>query len=70
MKANHKYAKFQGKLLMVGFGCVGQAVLPLLLRHLEIRPNQMAIVAASVDGQEMARSIGVAVTILRVRGRF
>jgi hypothetical protein len=33
---NHRYikwAKFEGRLLMLGFGAIGQGVLPLLLRH-------------------------------------
>jgi homospermidine synthase len=29
-----KHAYFRGKLVMVGFGCIGQAILPLLLRHI------------------------------------
>lgn len=64
MQANFKHAKVQGKLLMVGFGCVGQAVLPLLLRHLDIRPSQIAIVAASADGQDIARRMSVDVRLL------
>ncbi len=44
---------------MVGFGCVGQAVLPLLLRHLELRPGQISIIAASDDGASIAQEFGV-----------
>ncbi|MEQ8826617.1 MAG: saccharopine dehydrogenase NADP-binding domain-containing protein, partial [Parvibaculum sp.] len=29
---------------MVGFGSIGQGVLPLLLRHLDIEPGQISIV--------------------------
>lgn len=59
MQSAIKHARVRGKLLMVGFGCVGQAVLPLLLRHLEVRPDQIAIVAASAAGEEIAREFGV-----------
>jgi len=54
-----KHAKVPGKLLMVGFGCIGQAVLPLLLRHLEVRPGQISIIAASDDGASIAREFDV-----------
>ena len=36
--------KFSGKLIFVGFGCIGQGVLPLLLRHLDIAPAQISII--------------------------
>jgi len=44
---------------MVGFGSVGQAVLPLLLRHLALRPSQIAIIAANDDGASIAQEFGV-----------
>src|SRR5579884_1087196 len=43
---DRKYAAFGGRLVIVGFGSIGQGALPLLLRHLEIRPQQIAIIAA------------------------
>jgi len=54
-----KHAELPGKLLMIGFGSVGQAVLPLLLRHLVLRPEQILILAASSDGSSIAREFGV-----------
>ena len=39
MAEQQKHARLPGKLVFVGFGSVGQGVLPLLLRHLEIREN-------------------------------
>jgi len=54
-----KHAELPGKLLMIGFGSVGQAVLPLLLRHLVLRPEQILILAASSDGSGIAREFGV-----------
>lgn len=59
MQSDIKHAKIPGKLLMVGFGCIGQAVLPLLLRHLEVRPDQIAIISASADGKAIAEGFGV-----------
>lgn len=58
---NHvKHARIDGRLLMVGCGSVGQAMLPLLLRHLEITPSQMNIIAADDKGEAVAREYGIA----------
>ncbi len=62
MKAYNKYASLQGNLVMVGFGSVGQAVLPLLFRHFEIHPKQIRIISADANGEEIAREFGVAST--------
>jgi homospermidine synthase len=53
-----KHARFPGHLVIVGFGSIGQGVLPLLLRHLEIRPEQIAIVTAEPRGHEVAAEYG------------
>lgn len=44
---------------MLGFGSVGQAMLPVLIRHIEIRPNRMRIIAADAEGGELARRFGI-----------
>lgn len=44
---------------MVGFGCVGQGVLPLLLRHIDMKPEQVLIMTADEDGIGVARKHGV-----------
>jgi homospermidine synthase len=54
-----KYLKFAGRLVMVGFGSIGQGVLPLLLRHIDIAPSRIAIVTAEERGHDEARSLGV-----------
>ncbi len=53
-----KYA-FDGKILIVGFGSIGQGVLPLLLRHLSISPERITIVTADKRGEAVAREFGV-----------
>lgn len=50
---------FNGKILIVGFGSVGQGVLPLILRHLTISKDKITIVTADVRGQDIARDNGV-----------
>ncbi|MBA4142463.1 MAG: homospermidine synthase [Nitrosospira sp.] len=54
------YPNLPGNLIMVGFGSIGQAVLPLLFRHFEMRPEQVRIVSAGENGQEVAQEFGVA----------
>ena len=41
-----KHIALSGRLVIVGFGSIGQGVLPLLLRHLEIAPDQITIITA------------------------
>lgn len=60
MESVIQHAKLPGRLLMVGFGSIGQAVLPLLLRHLALQPGQISIVSAHEDGREIAAAHGVA----------
>jgi homospermidine synthase len=55
-----KAHRFAGRLVMVGFGCVGQGVLPLLLRHIEMAPSQITLVSADDDGAAIAQAFGVA----------
>lgn len=58
MPSHPKHVRFEGKLVMVGFGSVGQAMLPLLLRHIDITPQQITIVSANEDGK-IAHEFGV-----------
>lgn len=59
MAHTNKHAHFSGKLLMIGFGSIGQAVLPLLFRHLDIRPQQIKIIATSEKSAAIAREADV-----------
>src|SRR5271165_2329038 len=55
-----KHAVFPGRLVIVGFGSIGQGVLPLLLRHLDIDPARMTIITAEPRGGEVAAEYGIA----------
>jgi len=59
MSEEKKYAKFAGRIVMVGFGSIGQGVLPLLLRHLEVAPEQITIITAAERGHDEASALGV-----------
>lgn len=50
---------FNGKILIVGFGSIGQGVLPLLLRHFDVPPNRITIVTADNRGKDVAREYSV-----------
>jgi homospermidine synthase len=57
--AQRKYATFSGRIVMVGFGSIGQGSLPLLLRHIGIKASQIVIVTAEERGRGEARALGV-----------
>ena len=53
------HVAFPGRLIMVGFGSIGQGVLPLILRHVGIKPDQITIVTADDAGAQVAQEYGV-----------
>ena len=53
------YANFTGRLVMIGFGTIGQGILPLILRHIAIDPSEITIVTAEDWGGDEAASYGV-----------
>lgn len=54
-----KHCAFNGRMVIVGFGSIGQGVLPLLFRHLVIKPEQVTIVTAEERGHGEADEYGV-----------
>lgn len=67
MEPSHKQP-FAGRLVMVGFGCIGQGVLPLLLRHVALMPEQILVISRRRQGLQQASAIGcevVSATITR-----
>jgi homospermidine synthase len=57
---SHKvHVDFPGRILMVGFGSIGQGVLPLILRHIGITPDRITIVTAEERGAPEAAQYGV-----------
>ena len=50
---------FSGRLLMIGCGSIGRAVLPLLLRHIVSSPDRITIVTADERGRDVAEVYGV-----------
>lgn len=54
------YASFTSKIVIVGFGSIGQGVLPLILRHIKIDKKNISIVTADDRGREIAKKEGIA----------
>ena len=49
-KLSKKYASFSGRMVMIGFGSIGQGVLPLIFRHIDIKPEQITVISAEDRG--------------------
>jgi homospermidine synthase len=43
---------------MVGCGSIGQAVLPLIVRHIGVPPERITVVAADERGRDIVSSLG------------
>lgn len=57
---SHKvHVDFPGRILIVGFGSIGQGVLPLILRHIGIKPERITVITAADSGEKEAREYGV-----------
>src|SRR5271168_1266606 len=54
-----KHVAFPGRLVIVGFGSIGQGILPLLLRHLEIAADRITIITAEPRGHDVAAEYGI-----------
>ncbi len=55
-----KHIKFDGRLLMIGFGSIGTGVIPLILRHIDMDPARISIIAADDDNAHIAENFGIA----------
>jgi homospermidine synthase len=54
-----KHVAFGGRLVMVGCGSIGQGVLPLLLRHVDLPLENIVIVTADDRGTAEAAELGI-----------
>ena len=63
MTVQTEYARIEDRIVMLGLGSIGQAVLPLLLRHLDVRPEQIEVFAADELGREIAEEYGLTLRV-------
>jgi homospermidine synthase len=59
MSQHEVHVKFPGKIVMVGFGSIGQGILPLILRHIGTSSDRIIIVTAEDKGSAEAKEFGV-----------
>lgn len=59
MSNDTKIVAFQGRIVMVGFGSIGQGTLPLILRHVDIAPSRITILTAAESGRAEAEALGI-----------
>jgi homospermidine synthase len=62
MNKHEVHVKFPGKIVMVGFGSIGQGILPLILRHIGTSSDRITIVTAEESGSTEAKEFGVKFT--------
>src|ERR1035437_8535141 len=58
--ATMKHVSFPGHLVMLGCGSIGQGVLALIMRHIDIAPDRITIVTADERGHDVADEYGIA----------
>jgi homospermidine synthase len=58
-----KHVAFGGRLVMLGFGSIGQGVLPLILRHIDMPRERITILSGDARGQEIAAAYGVSFAV-------
>src|SRR6202046_3356043 len=59
MSRHEVHVNFAGKIVFVGFGSIGQGVLPLILRHIGTSSDRITIVTAENSGRTEADQFGV-----------
>jgi homospermidine synthase len=60
MNAHTTHVDFAGRIVIVGFGSIGQGSLPLILRHIGTAPEKITIVSGDERGRAEAEKLGVA----------
>ncbi len=58
--SEHKiHVEFPGRILLLGFGSIGQGVLPLILRHIGVPAERLTIITADDKGRSEAQRYGI-----------
>src|SRR5438477_11287794 len=58
-----KHVRYAGRVVMVGFGSIGQGTLPLILRHVDMDAKRITIITAEERGRKDAEDLGIAFLI-------
>ncbi len=54
-----KHVRFAGRVVIVGFGSIGQGVLPMILKHIDLDPKRITIITAEERGHDVANELGI-----------
>ena len=65
-KSENALARLRGKLVLVGFGSIGQACLGVLMERLGLRADRVCIVKPSPDEGGVAEELGVEIHLHRL----
>lgn len=58
-----KYVNFSGRFVIIGCGSIGQAIMPLIFRHVDVPASRVEVVTADERGRKVAESFGVKFTV-------
>lgn len=58
-----KYVTFGGRVVIIGCGSIGQAILPMIFRHIDVEASQIEVITADERGRKVAESFGVKFTV-------
>ena len=59
MSEHEVHVNFGGRIVFVGFGSIGQGILPLILRHIGTSADRITIISAEDAGREEAEHFAV-----------
>jgi len=59
MTKHEVHVNFSGRIVFVGFGSIGQGILPLILRHIGTSADRITIFSAEDAGRAEAEHFGV-----------
>ena len=58
-----KHVRYAGRVVILGFGSIGQGTLPLILRHVDMDAKRITIITAEERGRKEAEDLGIAFLI-------
>ena len=59
MNEYQTYGRLAGPVVMIGFGSIGRGALPLILRHFDVEPAGIVVVAPDTDNDGLLDQLGV-----------
>ncbi len=58
-KSHHKI-QFDHQMILLGFGSIGKALLPVILEKFKLKKSQITIISADNSGARIAEEYGIA----------